>query len=203
PTTTPLAARFRSPRRCASDCWPTAPPRAEAPPRRPAAPAPGSPHPPRAALAKIQKALWHLLGQLEPRRRYSLTRHISLATAPPPSSSRRPAYPRGVGLLRRRSDVRSRSPAAPAQKWRAREGRPSRLLRLLHFDAGRALAHPHEDDAVLAHRLHAQLVAVDVDLVAALGQAAEVVEDQSADRVVSLVAGQRDPVVLEIGDPYG
>src|SRR3954453_23059187 len=71
------------------------------------------------------------------------------------------------------------------------------------WDVPAALADPHRLDAVLAHRLHADRVAVVVDRVAALGQPPELAEHEAADRVVGVgVDGQRQPVVDEVGDRH-
>src|SRR3954447_11296310 len=53
-------------------------------------------------------------------------------------------------------------------------------------DVPAALADAHGLDAVLAHRLHADRVAVVVDRVAALGQPPELAEHEAADRVVGV-----------------
>src|ERR1700722_1258378 len=64
-----------------------------------------------------------------------------------------------------------------------------------------ALADAHRLDAVVAHRLHADRVAVGGDRVPALGQASELGEHEAADGVVGVaVHGQVQAVVGEVGD---
>src|ERR1700679_1269320 len=61
-------------------------------------------------------------------------------------------------------------------------------------------ADPDRLDAVLAHRLDPDRIAVGGDLVPAFGQPAELGEDESADRVVRVrVDGEMQSVVLQIG----
>ena len=67
--------------------------------------------------------------------------------------------------------------------------------------AGRKRADPDRLDAVLAHRLDPDRVAVGADRVAALRQPAELAEDVAADRVVGVgVDRQLDPGVGEVAE---
>src|SRR3954453_12416232 len=104
------------------------------------------------------------------------------------------------GLRRRGSDRRKRLLERGTAEKLARFH--SRSVALAGRARGRrpALADAHRLDAVLAHRLDPDRVAVGLDRVAAARQAAQLVEDEAADRVVGVgVDGQVQPVVEEVG----